>query len=90
MHASLLEPGGRARSRSPRIEKLARPAQSERREAGVRAEAERAIPAGLRAGKRARRRPAAGRLEHALFALTLGSVGWVWLSALLAEAARGL
>jgi hypothetical protein len=36
------------------------------------------------------RRGWAARLEHGLFALTLGSIGYVWLGALLAEAVRGL
>ena len=32
----------------------------------------------------------AGRVEHALFALTLGCLGCVWLGALLAEAVQAL
>ncbi len=60
-----------------------------------------AAPPGIAAGARApgttrsHRRPDSrprrvARLEHALFILTLGSVGYVWLGSLLAEAARGL
>ena len=30
------------------------------------------------------------RFEHALFAVTLGTVGYIWLGALLAEAAQGV
>jgi len=34
--------------------------------------------------------PSAARLEHALFALVLGCLGYVWLGALLAEATQAL
>lgn len=39
-------------------------------------------------GRRAPR--SAGRLEHALFALLLGCLGYFWLGALLAEATQAL
>jgi len=41
-------------------------------------------------GQEVRLRRRTARLEHALFVLTLGSVAYVWLGSLLAEAARGL
>jgi hypothetical protein len=34
--------------------------------------------------------PSAARLEHALFALVLGCLGYVWVGALLAEATQAL
>lgn len=44
-----------------------------------------------RSGNRGgRSRPTTARLEHALFALVLGCVGYVWLGALLAEATQAL